>query len=214
MAEFETDEQQLENLRKWWQENGRAVIVGVVLGLGAVGGWRGWIYYSQNHAAQASALYHTMMTNLENERHDDVPTLAERIIADYARTPYAELAALADARAAVAQQDFARARARLVWASEHADQPAVRDIARLRLARVLRELGELDAALAALEAAFPAVFEAAVEELRGDLHVARDEPDKARAAYQKALGAEFASANRSVLEMKFNDLRLADDASS
>ena len=50
MAEFETEDQQLEALRKWWQENGRGVLVGVVLGLGAVGGWRGWVYYTEARA--------------------------------------------------------------------------------------------------------------------------------------------------------------------
>lgn len=212
MAEFETEEQQMEALRKWWQENGRGVLVGVVLGLGAVGGWRGWIYYSQVQAESASAIYHEMIESLMAEKYDDIAAQAQEIIDDYARTPYADLAALGDARAAVAQEDYERARSRLEWARDNANQENIRYIARLRLARVQRQLGDVDQALTTLDIAFPVAFVAAAEELRGDLYLAKGDRDKARDAYGKALAAPYSSVDRELVEMKFNDLRQDTDS--
>ncbi|MDH3714875.1 MAG: tetratricopeptide repeat protein [Gammaproteobacteria bacterium] len=213
MAEFETEEQQLEALRKWWQENGRGIVVGVVLGLGAVGGWRGWVYYTEARAESASAIYQTLMRNLTNNELTDIAAQAQELIEDYASTPYAELAALGDARAAVEQADYERAKKSLQWARDNANQQNIRHIARIRLARVLRQSGDLDAALEAIDVAFPAAFLAAAEELRGDLYLAKGDRDKARDAYRKALGASYSSVDRELVEMKFNDLR-SDDAGS
>ena len=50
MADHLTDEEQVEALKKWWRENGKSVVGGVVLGLALVGGWRGWQYYEQTRA--------------------------------------------------------------------------------------------------------------------------------------------------------------------
>ena len=212
MAEFETEDQQLEALRKWWQENGRGILVGVVLGLGAVGGWRGWIYYSEVRAESASAIYHDVMQSLAAQEYDDIAARTQQIIDDYASTPYAELAALGDARAAVEQEDYERAKTRLQWARDNANQENIRFIARIRLARVERQLGEVDQALQTLDIAFPVAFVAAVEELRGDLYLVKGDRDKARDAYGKALAAPYSSVDRELVEMKFNDLRRDADS--
>ncbi len=212
MAEFETEEQQMEALRKWWQENGRGVLVGVVLGLGAVGGWRGWIYYTEARAESASAIYQTLMQNLVTDAFDDIAAQAQELMNDYAATPYAELAALGDARAAIEQADHERAKASLQWARDNANQQNIRYIARLRLARVLRVTGEVDEALETIDIAFPVAFLAAVEELRGDLYLVKGDRSKAREAYGKALAAPYSSVDRELVEMKFNDLRSDADS--
>jgi len=212
VAEFETEEQQLEALRKWWQENGRGVLVGVVLGLGAVGGWRGWIYYSEARAESASAIYHDLMQNLAAEEYAGIAAQAQELMEDYAGTPYAELAALGEARAAVEEADYERAKASLQWARDNANQENIRYIARIRLARVQRQTGDGDQALETLDVAFPVAFVAAVEELRGDLYLVKGDRDKARDAYGKALAAPYSSVDRELVEMKFNDLRRDADS--
>lgn len=40
-----TEEEQVEALKKWWKENGTAVIVGVVIGISAVVGFWKWREY-------------------------------------------------------------------------------------------------------------------------------------------------------------------------
>ena len=40
MEVYETEEQQVEAVKKWWKENGVSLIVGVVMGLSAIAGWK------------------------------------------------------------------------------------------------------------------------------------------------------------------------------
>ena len=42
MAELRTEEEQVEALKSWWKENGKSLIMGVVIAVAAVFGWRGW----------------------------------------------------------------------------------------------------------------------------------------------------------------------------
>ena len=52
--EYETEEQQVEALKEWWAENGRAIIAGVVLGGVVIGGWGWWQSHRENQAVAAS----------------------------------------------------------------------------------------------------------------------------------------------------------------
>ena len=47
---METDDQEVEELKRWWNENGKTVVAGLVLGLGGVFGWTTWQGYSQTRA--------------------------------------------------------------------------------------------------------------------------------------------------------------------
>ena len=42
MSEFTTDEEQVEALRRWWDEWGRSILIGLVLAAGGAFGWRTW----------------------------------------------------------------------------------------------------------------------------------------------------------------------------
>ena len=57
MADYETEEQQVEALKNWWKENGTAVITGAALGIAALSGWRGWEWYQEKQAKEASDMF-------------------------------------------------------------------------------------------------------------------------------------------------------------
>lgn len=206
MSSYDTDEEQLEAIRKWWAENGRAVILGVVLGLGAIFGWRGWVSHEQGRAEAASTIYEQMMSALEGADVQTVRELSERLGSEYDDTPYAELSALARARVEVNAGDLEAAANSLRWAADNASQPDVALVARLRLARVQYAQGRLDEALATLGSGFPGSYGAMVEELRGDILAEKGDAGAARSAYRKALEDPSAAVDRGVLEMKLNEL--------
>ena len=84
--------------------------------------------------------------------------------------------------------------------------PAVKDLARLRLGRVLLAKGDIDPALKLVESTTEKTvgkFAGLYEELRGDLYVAAKRPAEARAAYAKAKELGDLSP---LLELKLNDL--------
>lgn len=45
MELYDSEEQQVEAIKDWWKENGKAVIFGAVIGLGGLFGWR---YYQDS----------------------------------------------------------------------------------------------------------------------------------------------------------------------
>ena len=68
MVDYDTEEEQLEAIKRWWRENGVGVILGVVVGLGALAGWKGWTWYQNEQAMAASAIYDEVTTALDAAR--------------------------------------------------------------------------------------------------------------------------------------------------
>jgi predicted negative regulator of RcsB-dependent stress response len=204
MAEHLNDEEQLEALKRWWSENGRSVVGGVVLGLALVGGWRGWQYYQHDRAASAGARYDEMRAAAESRQPERAFQLAEGLRAGYADTAYASLAALQAAKLRLEAGDSGGAQVQLAWVRANAPDPALQQIASLRLARILIDDGELDAAQRIVEAAPRDAFAPEVAELRGDLARARGDVAAARAAYEEALAGKPDSGV--LLRMKLDDL--------
>ena len=59
--EFETEEQQIEAIKKWFKEYGPTIIIGLVIGLGGVFGFREYQDYSETQMQTASDAYETVM---------------------------------------------------------------------------------------------------------------------------------------------------------
>lgn len=210
MAESQHERDQVDALKTWWNENGRSILAGIAIGLIALFGWRAWEGYRERQAMQASDQYIGLRAMVYGGQADPAKELAETIRADHARTPYAGLAALEIARLAAETDDRQTAESELRWAVENARQDVVRQLARLRLARVLIADGRAQEALDVLAEKLPPSFDALVEEVRGDVHVALGQYDKAREAYDRALAAELTPAE--FLAMKRADLGMPANA--
>lgn len=211
--EFETEEQQLEALKKWWKENASMVIFGVALALAAISGWRFYAEYSQNHAEAASLIYETVIADASaGQNLTEQQTRVNDLMAEYADTPYASLAALALAKQQLVNGELLKARQQLEWVVNHSSQVELQNIARLRLIRVLFANNELDQALAFANTAYPESFAAMYEELKGDLYVAQGKKELARAAYDKAMQYSSNQTN-GLLKLKRDELGQVDKSS-
>ena len=88
----------------------------------------------------------------------------------------------------------------------------MRDVARIRLARILVEQRLFDEAESNLNAVENTTFTPAVDEIRGDMRLIRGDVAGAREAYESTLNSENVSgATRSRVRMKLDDLGVADD---
>ncbi len=201
------EQEELEKLKRWWKTYGNALLLGIALGLAILFGNKYWSDYRQRQAEAASALYDELLVQVEKKSYDDARQAAQRLLDEYASTPYAGLAALTLARVSYESQQPEEARRHLRWAVDHARDAGVRHVARLRLGRLLAAAGELDAALALSEVKDVAGFEAEYAELRGDLLAAKGDNAGARAAYSQALAqTSEAAPYRAVLQMKLDSL--------
>lgn len=205
MAQYETEEQQVEALKSWWKENGTAVILGALLGVGALGGWRGWGWYQEKQAVNASDIFASVQEFMITGDRASFQEQAEILRADYASTPYAVLATLHEAKGQAEQGDLKAAAESLRWAIKHSAQPSIRDVARIRLARVLVADHKLDAAQAVIDQEFSEGYRSLVHEIQGDILIARGEPEQAKQAYDLALESARASGVE-FLQMKRDDL--------
>jgi predicted negative regulator of RcsB-dependent stress response len=212
---YQTEEEQIERIKDVWQRHGAPVLTGVVLALAGVLGWNAWTNHQENKAVNASAIYQTM---LESVLQDDGEAnrargaeLAEQLRNEYAGTQYAHFAGLMQARLAVDTGDFATAETLLREVADKADDAALQEIARQRLARVLAQLDRAEEGLALFEATVSGALLAGREEVRGDLLLSLGRTADARQAYEAALLATEDQRARPQLKLKLDDL--AEEAS-
>jgi len=195
--EYETEEQQVEALKKWWKENGTSLIVGLFVGVSALFGWRYYVQQNSVHAVHASDIYMQVMQSAVTKNVDDrIIDFQNQLINEYADTPYAALSALALAKVEYEKGNTDDAVTQLELAIKHANDDVIKQIASLRLASVYLEQKKYDEALALLNTKHDAAYDARYEELKGDLFSARGDVAEARAAYDKAINLQGFAASK------------------
>ncbi len=212
MEVYTTEEEQIDAVKKWWRENGTAVVGGVVIGLAALFGWQGWEKHRDAQAEQASTIYSQIMVAANTGDLSNAEGAVDDLLGEFPGTPYAALAALVSAKTAVQGGEYDLAMSRLQWIIEHAKQQNLIIIAKLRLARLHIVNQRLDEAELLLNESYPADYAGLLQELKGDLYAASGEFTAARDAYDKALASDVLPENRQVIEIKRD--ALAETATS
>ena len=205
MASHYEDEAEVENLKRWWKENWKSLVAGLVIGLGGIGGYEGYRRYNQAQAEQASQVYEDLKAAITNKKADEAVTIGDSLLKNYGKTPYASGAALRLAQLAVEQGKLDDAAKRLQWVADNSKDDGLRDLAKLRLARVLWQQKKPDDALKQLEGQTGA-YGALASELRGDIKLAQGDRTAARAAYEQALKTSTDGTDTSSLQRKLDEL--------
>ena len=204
---MDTEQEELEALQKWWKENGRAAVVGLVLGLGGVFGWTTWQGRIEATAERVSVVYQSMVEMAAADDHVEALLRADQIIQDHPDSEYAALAGLLGAKSAFSAGRADDASRLLGWVIENADRAELRDVARIRSAQLLLDEGKRDAGLEKLAEVNSPALAATVEDLRGDILVDNRQGDAAAKAYEAALASDsITGAMRTRVQMKLDDL--------
>lgn len=205
MEIYQTEEEQVEALKRWWKENSTSTIVGLVMGIVIILGWNYWQSYKKERAAQASVTYGQLLKALDENKNDSVEKLAEHMQKQFSGTEYATFSALFEAKLKTQQGDFAAAKQILKTIAAESNKH-LSNIARIRLARLMLATGEYEQGLQVVnevDAKEAASYSANYDELVGDLYVALDRLDEARTSYQNALRNGQPSP---LLQFKIDDL--------
>ena len=207
MDPYSTDAETVEQLRAWWRENGLWIIGGIGLGAAVLFGWRWFGDWREDLFTDASNTYQRVVTAADAGNRDEALQLTQGLRDTAWPTPYADMAALYLAASAASQGDLDLARQQLQHVVDNSRDDETVHIARIRLARVLLAMDELDAAAATATPKDAGRYAALYAELRGDVAVARGDEQAAIAAYRDALSAPADGVtDRAMIQMKLDNL--------
>jgi predicted negative regulator of RcsB-dependent stress response len=215
VAEHLSDEEQLENLKRWWKENGLFTIAAVVLCIGGYFGWDNWKANQQQKMETASELYQQMMEvaivepgqKANDTQHRLVNELATQLKEEFSSSQYSRYGALLVAKLAVEKNDLDAAAEQLRWALDDADE-GLGLVIKLRLAKVEASRDNIDLALSMLNGVDAQTLSSAYAEARGDFYLMKGDKTAAYEAYKQALELATDIDNRvaPVLELKLNQV--------
>lgn len=199
------EQEQLDQLKHFWNTYGTLITWGVLLVAGAFVAWNGWQYFQRTKAAQAAALY----DEVERSAQSGDAARIERVFNDmkerFAGTAYAQQAGLLAAKTLYDKGNAEASRAALGWVADKATDPGYQAIAKLRLAAELLDAKSYDDAIKQLSGNVPKEFEPLVADRKGDIYLAQGKRDEAQAEYRKAwTGLGAASEYRRLVEFKLN----------
>ncbi len=208
MATYDLDEQErMDELKAWWKRWGSLLMVGLAVVIAAVAGWRYWQSHMVTQSLEAATVYEKLTQSLVANDSKGAREAGAMLLDQYKGTAYAPRAALLLAKLNVTSKDLKSAQSQLEWAVANSKEPTVKDLARLQLAGVQLDQKQYDAALKTLAGSHSDAFAFRFEDMRGDVLMAQDKKDDARAAYQAAFNKmEKDNPYRSIVELKLDAL--------
>lgn len=210
MEIYDSEEEQVAAIKRWWKENGTSIITGVVIGVAMIAGWNFWQTYSKDKSHQASTLYGELLESIADGKKESIEKISSRMSQQYGSTAYASFAALLLAKTKVEQGDLDSAKQILEKQISEADSVELKHVARIRLIKLLHATDENEKGLqliAQVDQASVQGFAANYDELKGDLYVGLDRLGEARTAYQSAL---MAGKSSPLLQFKLDDITASE----
>jgi predicted negative regulator of RcsB-dependent stress response len=201
------EQEQIDELKAWWQQNGKYVVAALAAFVIGVGGWRFWEYWTVRQASSASGMFEQAMQAARANDAKSLKDITGRIMEDHARSAYATPAAWLAGKANHVAGDAKSARAQYEYALEHAGDAGLEQLARLRLAAVLLDAKDYAGAMKLLDQTHDPAYAGLYANLKGDVLAAQGKKQEALAAYKQAmerLGEK--SALRGIVEMKMDGL--------
>lgn len=204
MAYSIEEEQEINQLKDWWKENGKTIIVAFILGMGGMFGWRYWQAHQAKQIAQASAQYDALIYSAQQDEQAKKANI-EQFVQANSKTAYAVFALLDEAKKATEKQDFAAAEVNLNQALTQSQDEVLTSIVALRLSAVQFQLGQLDNALTTLNQVKGESFDARKAILTGDIQVAKGDKVAAKNSFDQAQqsGSQL---EQQMAKMKLNNL--------
>lgn len=205
MAYDHDEQEQLASLKAWWNQYGNLVTWLLIIALSVYAGWAGWNYYQRNQAVQASQLYEELQKAVAAKDQAKVQRAAVDMQDKFGKTAYAQMSAMAAAKAAFDAGDLDAAMAQLQWAIANGQDDEYKAVAKIRLAGILLDKKAYDEGLKLLSGDFPAAFAGIVADRKGDILIAQEKLVEARKAYQEALDkTDQKNPGRQLIQLKLD----------
>lgn len=204
MEVYTNENDQVDAIKRFFANNGVALVVGLVLGVGAVFGWNYWQSHKTNVLQESAQKFENVSTQLHSGSAQGIEA-AQQFAAE-TNDVYSAMIGLELAQVAVDKGDLAMAEKSLVNALDKAKTEDMADLINLRLARVQLALGNADAALASIGNIKAKSWQAAAQDVRGDALLQKGDIAGAKAAYTQGLDSEGSQTLKGLLTLKLNNV--------
>ena len=196
----DSEEEQVDKLKKWWDSNGKQIIAGAVLGLAGIFGWNYYVDYQDSQALNARALYLSYASDSANIGAYD------KLIKDHSSSSYADQGTLIMAKYLFDAGNYSLALDAIEPLLSREDS-VIASTAALRTASLYLELGQHQEALDVLSLENADGFSGLFYNLAGDIYLDLGNSEEARNNY--ALAIENVTENSSLsqlIQIKLDDL--------
>jgi len=196
----DSEEEQVDKLKKWWDSNGKQIIAGAVLGLAGIFGWNYYVDYQDSQALNARALYLSYASDSDNLGAYD------KLIKDHSSSSYADQGTLIMAKYLFDAGNYSLALDAIEPLLSREDS-VIASTAALRTASLYLELGQHQEALNVLNLENANGFSGLFYNLAGDIYLDLGNSEEARNNY--ALAIENVTENSSLsqlIQIKLDDL--------
>lgn len=204
MEVYSNENEQTEALRNFFTSNGKALAIGVVIGIAALGGWRYWSSHQDDTAKTVSAQYQQLTTAMRAGKPETLEAV-NRFASENSNT-YGALAAMDLAKQYVDAGQLDKAAALLQNGLKDTKDANLQAVINLRLARIQLQQNQADVALKTLDGVKGDGWTAIVADIRGEALLAKGDKQGARDAWSKGVESDASPALKQMMQMKMNNL--------
>lgn len=204
MEVYTNENDQVDAIKRFFANNGVALVVGLVIGVGGVFGWNYWQSHKTNVLQESAQKYEIVSTQLHSGSVQGIEA-AQKFAAE-TDDVYSAMMGLELAQISVDKGDLANAQKALTDALAKAKTVDMQDLISFRLARVQLALGNPDQAMTSIENIKGKSWQAAAQDVRGDALLQKGDKAGAKAAYTQGLESDGSQSLRGILTLKLNNV--------
>lgn len=204
MSTYQTEEEQVEAIKKWWKENGKSVIGGVALGLAIIGGGKGWLEYQRIQAENASVNYESFSLAARSNDLGNAVARGEALLKEHQGSTYALFTALGLARLQYQAGDKDQAKMHLQWVLDNSKREAISQLARIRLARLMVDMKAYEEASRLAGNPANDSYQGEFLSIQAEIKLAQGDREGAKTAFSRAM--ETGVSNPGLIRMKLQEL--------
>ncbi|WP_428943764.1 YfgM family protein [Pantoea sp. FN060301] len=204
MEVYSNENEQVDAVRRFFAQNGKALVVGVILGVGALAGWRYWSSHQDGSNKEISAAYQQVSSALDVSKPATLDAAAK--FASENNNTYGALASLDVAKRYVDGGQLDKAAEQLKSGLGNTKDANLQAVMNLRLARIQLQQKKPDEVLKTLDTIKGEGWAAIVADVRGEALLSKGDAKGARDAWSKGIDSDASPALKEMLQMKMNNL--------
>lgn len=213
MEVYATEEQQWEAIKKWMKRYWDRLSWLIIIVLAIIAGGNYWRHHIEKERERAGNEYMSFVLTLTDEDMAVALKKGTQFIAEFPKSPYSALVALALAKDLVAREQLDESEHFLNFVMTEGQTQPLRALARVRLMRLYWAQNEFEKGLALYDESKAVGFITELAEIKGDILVKQKDTAGAINAYKTAYVAAAQSGMIGpLLKMKMENLGIDLDA--